>query len=70
MRLLRTAFTRSLLAVAVIVASLGAASIANAQPYPPPPPGWAGPHYYSHGQHYHHRAWAYDRHHRRYMRYW
>ncbi|WP_428375863.1 hypothetical protein [Lichenicoccus sp.] len=43
---------------------------ASAQPYPPPPPGWAGPHYYWHGQHWHHRAWAYGPHHRRYWRYY
>jgi hypothetical protein len=64
------AFARLLPAAAVIAAMLGSVSPANAQPYPPPPPGWRGPHYYWHGQYYHHHAWAYDRHHHRYVRYW
>ena len=59
---------RSFLAAAVVAATLGTAPLAQAQPVPPP--GWAGPHYYWHGQHWHHRGWAYDRNHRRYRRYW
>ncbi|MBE7210406.1 MAG: hypothetical protein INR65_05255 [Gluconacetobacter diazotrophicus] len=40
-------------------------------PPPPPPPGWGGgPHYYWRGHHWHHRAWAYDRFHRGYWRYY
>ncbi len=61
---------RQIMSAAVVAGVLGAASNAGAQPYPPPPPGWAGPHYYWHGQHWHHRARAYDRHHRRYWRYY
>jgi len=70
MSLLSVTLKRQLLAAAVIAGTLGSASAAYAQPYPPRPSGWAGPHYYWHGQHWHHRAWAYDRHHRRYRRYW
>jgi hypothetical protein len=64
------AFTRLLPVAVVMTVMLGAAPVASAQPYPPAPPGWRGPHYYWHGQHWHHRAWAYDRHHHRYVRYW
>lgn len=40
-------------------------------PPPPPPPGWGrGPHYYWRGRHWHHRAWAYDRFHHGYWRYY
>lgn len=34
------------------------------------PPGWAGPHYYYGGRHWHHRAWAYDRFRHGYWRYY
>ena len=68
MRFLHFDLLRSLLAGAVVAFTLGSASLAQAQPVPPP--GWAGPHYYWHGQHWHHRAWAYDRYHHRYRRYW
>ena len=70
MRFRFAALGRSLLAAGVIVGTLGAATLASAQPYPPPPPGWAGPHYYWHGRHWHHRGWAFDRFHHRYRRYW
>lgn len=40
---------RQLLAAAVIAGTMGSASVASARPYPLPPPGWAGPHYYWHG---------------------
>ncbi len=61
---------RQLMPAVVIAGVLGSASSAVAQPYPPPPPGWVGPHYYWHGQHWHHRVRGYDRRHRRYWRYY
>ncbi len=70
MKVLLVTLIRQIAPVAVIVGVLSTGSVASAQPYPPPPPGWVGPHYYWHGQHWHHRAWAYDRHHRRYRRYY
>ncbi len=60
---------RHILAVVVVVAALGCASVAHAQPYYGPPPGWVGHHYFWHGHHWHHREWAYDRYHHRYWRY-
>ena len=63
------AAVKRVLSAAVIVGTLGSASIASAQPYPPPP-GWAGPHYYWHHRHWHHRRWGYDRFHHRYWRYY
>ncbi len=58
---------RSFLAAAAAVATLAAVPLAQAQPVPP---GWVGPHYYYHGHHWHHRAWAWDRYHHRYYRYY
>ncbi len=58
---------RSLLAAASVVMTLAAAPLARAQPVPP---GWVGPHYYYHGHHWHHRAWAWDRYHHHYYRYY
>ncbi len=65
----RGALRRSLLTCAAVATLAGSAGVANAQRMPPPP-GWAGPHYYWHGHHWHHRAWAYDRFHHRYRRYY
>jgi hypothetical protein len=65
---LKEATMKKLILSAVLAAAtLGAVTAAVAQP---PPPGWVGQHYFWHGQHYHHRAWAWDNHHRRYYRYW
>lgn len=70
---IRRIIRRPLLAAAAIVATLAPALAtmppAQAQPVLPPP-GWVGPHYYYHGQHWHHRAWARDRYHHRYYRYY
>ena len=66
-------FTR--LALLALALAGAAPSLASAQPYPPPgvvvaPPGWAGPHYYWHRRHWHHRVWGFDRFHRGYWRYY
>lgn len=61
---------RFIAVAAIASACILPAATASAQPYPPPPPGWAGPHYYWHGQHWHHRSWAYGPRHRRYWRYY
>ena len=66
----REALRKTILCTAVIGTTLGAVASADAQPYPPPPPGWAGPHYYWHGRHYHHRRWVFDRFHHRVYRYY
>ena len=63
----RRSLRRCFLAAAAAVATLAAVPLAHAQPVPP---GWAGPHYYYHGHHWHHRAWAWDRYHRHYYRYY
>ena len=68
MQLIRAAVMK-VLPVIIFAGVLASAGIAKADP-PPRPLGWAGEDYYYHGQHYHHRAWAYDRHHRRYRRYY
>ena len=57
--------TGAALAVILTAATINVSS-ASAQPVPP---GWAGPHYYWHGQYWHHRHWAW-RHHRRFYRYY
>ncbi len=53
---------------AILAAATITVSVASAQPVPPPP-GWAGPHYYWHGRYWHHRGWAYRNHHRYYRYY-
>lgn len=55
------------LAGVIALSTLGAVSVAVAQP---PPPGWVGPHYFWQGHHYHHRAWAFGPGHRGYWRYY
>ena len=68
---IRRSFRRPLLAATAIVATLTAVPLAQAQPVVVvPPPGWVGPHYYYHGQHWHHRAWAWNHYHRHYYRYY
>ena len=64
------ASAKRVLSAALIAGTLCSASVAIAQPYPPPPPGWAGPHYYWHHHHWHHRHWEFDRFHRHYWRYY
>lgn len=64
----RSSFKRSMLAAAAVVATLATMPLARAQPVPSP--GWAGPHYFYHGHHWHHRAWAWDRYHHHYYRYY
>ncbi len=66
-------FARTTLMALVMLG--GATSVASAQPYGPPAvvvaPGPIGPHaYYWHRHHYHNRAWAYDRYHHGYWRYY
>jgi len=75
------AFLLPLAAVLGVAGTLACGSVAVAQPYgPPPPPGYGRPPpppppppgrgYYWRGRHWHHRVWAFDRHHRGYWRYY
>ena len=65
MRIARASTGLKLLAAAVTTSALSL-GVASAQPVPP---GWAGPHYFSHGHYWHHRAWMYRNHHRFYRYY-
>ncbi len=65
------AASRVLLLAVGMTASVPCIAPALAQPYPGPPPGWYGPHYYWHGHHWHHRVWGWDRwHHHHFWRYY